>query len=199
MWVLQLRGPVWAQLSVPWKKACRSADPSPGHLRGRGGAGVWQAPGSPWGGGGGPSSAAAPGARPLGQGPIWVLQQSATTVATREDRRPGRRRTPLPSGGGSLAEFILERVHRVTAVGTGSGRAEGWVLSEKRPPERLLFPKAVFALRERGAWAPWRIPAHSDFCLSVLRRPDGCAWRAGRKGPGRDGGQSLRGSASAEC
>lgn len=82
---------------------------------------------------------------------------------------------------------------------SGSGRAEGWVLSEKRPPERLLFPKAVFALRERGAWAPWRIPAHSDFCLSVLRRPDGCAWWAGRKGPGRDGGQSLRGSASAEC
>lgn len=146
MWVLQLRGPVWAQLSVPWKKACRSADPSPGHLRGRGGAGVWQAPGSPWGGGGGPSSAAAPGARPLGQGPIWVLQQSATTVATREDRRPGRRRTPLPSGGGSLAEFILERVHRVRKW---EGRGLGPV-REKATRASLVPQSRVRTQRARG-------------------------------------------------
>lgn len=80
----------------------------------------------------------------------------------------------------------------VTAVGTGSGRAEGWVRSEKRPPKRLLFPEAVFTLRQRGAWAPRRVSAHSNFCLSVLRRPLGCARRAGRRGPGRVGGQRLR-------
>lgn len=94
MWVLQLRGPVWAQLSVPWKKACRSADPTPGYLRGRGGAGVWQVPAVP-----GEEAEAPPVQQPQELGPLARIPSGCFSSQPRR-WPPGR--TEGQAAGGRL-------------------------------------------------------------------------------------------------